>query len=108
MRTLPLWLESLVVTAFIFAIFCFAIYLAARALESVLESRIKLQKKRHKNEVEALNKWKKLWEDEREARRQDTAALIEEISTLSQKNTELQKQIENKNQLLSKVKVAEL
>ena len=108
MRTLPTWLAAIILTAFIITLLCLSIYLAAIAINSVLATKARLEKRRSHSEAEALDSWKALYEDEKKARRADTAALMEEIGELTEKNGDLLKQIENKNALLKKVKVAEL
>ena len=107
MRTLPTWLAAIILTTFIITLLCLSIYLAAIAINSVLATKARLEKRRSQSEAKALDSWKALYEDEKKARRADTAALMEEIGELTEKNLRLQKSIEDKNALLSKVKLSE-
>lgn len=104
----PTWLAALIATCILLTSVCLAIYLAAVAVKAVIDARLKLQKIRHKSEVKALQKWQSLYEDEQDARRADTNALIEEIGNLQLEINNLKKSIESKDELLAKVKVAEL
>lgn len=108
MRTLPIWIEALIVTILIVAGVCLAIYLAAAAINSIIDAKARLEELRTRSEIEAVNKWQELYEEERDARRADNAALIERIGELLEQNGELEKQVERRDALMKKVKVAEL
>ena len=98
---LPTWAETVLVICIAVMLACLAAFIAMRTVTEAIEAESKLERKRSKKETKALNKWQKLYEEERQLRADDNAKLIAEI-------IELQGKVKRMELIMSKVKVADL
>ena len=98
---LPTWAETLLVICVAVMLAGLAAWLACKTIQEAIEAESKLERKRRTSETKALNKWQKLYEDERQQRADDNAALIAKVIDLECENKRMK-------QLLAKVKVKDL
>lgn len=98
---LPTWAETVLIICLALMLAGLAAFLAMRAITEAINAEAKLERKRRKNETKALNKWQKLYEEERTQRADDNAKLIAEI-------IDLQCKIKRMENIMEKVRVADL
>ena len=98
---LPTWAETVLVLCIAVMLAGLAAFIAMRTVTEAIEAESKLERNRSKKETKALNKWQKLYEEERQLRADDNAKLIAEI-------IELQGKVKRMERIMSKVKVADL
>ncbi len=101
MNTLPTWAASLLVILLALMMASLAALVVIKAIAEAIRAEGKIQQKRRDNETKALNNWKRLYEEEHQAHIDEVASLINDI-------TDLQKKLCNARELLGKVKVADL
>lgn len=101
MNTLPTWAASLLVILLALMMASLAALVVIKAITEAIRAEDKIQQKRRTSETKALNNWKRLYEEEHQAHVDEVASLINDI-------TDLQKQLSNARELLGKVKVADL
>ena len=101
MNTLPTWAATILVILLALMMASLAAYIVINSITDAIEADSKLQQKRRTSETKALNNWKRLYEEEHQAHIDEVASLINDI-------TEMQKQLCNARELLGKVKVADL
>lgn len=101
MNTLPTWAASLLVILLALMMASLAALVVIKAITEAIRAEDKIQQKRRTSETKALNNWKRLYEEEHQAHVDEVASLINDI-------TDLQKQLSNAQELLGKVKVADL
>ena len=101
MNTLLTWAASLLVILLALMMASLAALVVIKAITEAIRAEGKIQQKRRTNETKALNNWKRLYEEEHQAHVDEVASLINDI-------TDLQKQLSNARELLGKVKVADL
>ena len=101
MNTLPTWTATILVILLALMMASLAALVVVKAITEAIKAENKLQYKRRMNETAALNKWQKLYEEERQARATDNAQLISEIIELQSEN----KRMKN---LLERTKVIDL
>ena len=101
MNTMPTWAATILVILLALMMASLAALVVLKAITEALKAEGNLQQKRRDNETKALNKWQKLYEEEREERLNVNAQLIAEIVEL---------QCENKRMkaLLERTKVVDL
>lgn len=97
----PIWLEIFLAICMGLALAGLGAWLFYTAAIKLIRSATRLEAKRTNRETEALNNWKTAYEAEHEDHINDVADLTNEILTLK-------REIEVKNLVLSKVKVADL
>lgn len=98
---LPTWAETVLVICIAVMLAGLAAFIAMRTVTEAIEAESKLERKRSKKETKALNKWQKLYEEERQLRADDNAQLVTEI-------VDLQCKIKRMEQRMSKVRIADL
>ena len=98
---LPTWAETTLVICIALMLTALAIWLAMSAIINAINAEARLERKRRKNDTKALNKWQKLYEEERQLRADDNAQLVAEI-------IDLQCKIKRMEQRMSKVRIADL
>lgn len=97
----PLWLEIFLAICMGCALAGLGAWMFYTAASKLIKSATRLEAKRTNRETEALDSWKAVYEAEHEEHINDVADLTNEILTLK-------REIEVKNMVLSKVKVADL
>lgn len=105
---LPTWAETMLVICVAIMLAGLAALLVVKALQEAINAELKLEHKRRDSDVQALNKWQRLYEDERIQRAEDNANLISEILELQGKVKELQGKIDRTDKRLAKVKGKDL
>ena len=98
---LPTWAETLLVICIAIMLAGLAAWLACKTIQEAIEAESKLEHKRRTSETKALNKWQRLYEDERAQRAEDNAALIAQI-------LDLECEVKRMKNLMAKVKVKDL
>lgn len=98
---LPTWAETTLVICVAVMLAGLAALLVTKAIMEAINAEARLEHKRRTSDTKALNKWQKLYEEERAARLEDNSKLIAEIVELQCEN----KRMKN---LLKRTKVAEL
>lgn len=97
----PLWLEVFLAICMGLALAGLGAWLFYTAAIKLIRSATRLEAKRTNRETEALNSWQDKYDEERADHLSDVADLTNEILTLK-------REIEVKNLILAKVKVADL
>lgn len=98
---LPTWAETILVICVALMLTSIGVWLMCKAVTEAVNAASRLENKRRKSDTKALNKWQRLYEEQREARLEDNSKLVAEIVELQSKNARMKK-------LLAKVKVSEL
>ncbi len=98
---LPSWAETLLVICLAIMLAGLAAWLACKTIQEAIEAESKLERKRRNSETKALNKWQRLYEDERAQRAEDNAQLIAEI-------IDLQCKVKRMEERMARVKVKDL
>ena len=101
MNTMPTWASTILVILLALMMASLAAYLVIRAITEAIKAEGKLQHKRRVSETKALNKWKDLYEEERDARLKDNAELFAQI-------IELQDEVKRMRELMARTKVSDL
>ena len=97
----PLWLEIVLALSVSVALMGLGGWMLFSFASRAITAAVNLEDRRAKKETNALNRWQDLYEEEKAKR-------LADVSDLIQQNNELRKQIERKDALLAKVKVADL
>ena len=105
---LPTWAETTLVICVAVMLAGLAAWLSCKAIQEAIDAESKLQHKCRASEAKALNKWQRLYEEERNKRAEDNANLISEILELQSKVKELQGKIDRTDKRLAKVKGKDL
>lgn len=116
---LPTWAETILVICVAVMLAGLAALLVTKAIQEAIEAEAKLERKRRTSDTKALNKWQRLYEEEKQLRLTDVADLISKLDAERYLNSEnmkeadkqikdLLRQLKEKDALLAKVKVAEL
>ena len=98
---LPTWAETILVICVAVMLSGLAAFLVTKAIQEVINAEAKLEHKHRTSETKALNKWQRLYEEQREARLEDNSKLVAEIVELQSENARMKK-------LLARVKVSDL
>ena len=97
----PLWLEIVLAIALSISLMGLGAWMLFTTAAKAMNAAARLESKRTNKETEALNSWKNAYEAEHTEHLNDVADLTNEILTLK-------REIEVKNMVLAKVKVADL
>ena len=98
---LPTWAETILVICIAIMLAGLAAFVFCKAVTEAIEAESMLEHKRRKSETKALNKWQKLYEEEKANRLNDVTYLINENTKLACENKRLK-------DLCAKVKVKDL
>ena len=98
---LPTWAETILVICVAVMLAGLAALLVTKAIQEAINAEAKLEHKRRTSDTRALNKWQRLYEEERIQRAEDNAVLIAQLTDLQCEN----KRMKN---ILAKAKVADL
>lgn len=98
---LPTWAETVLIICIALMLTSIGVWLMCKAVTEAVNAASRLETKRTCKETEALDCWKQAYEAEHEDHINDVADLTNEILTLK-------REIEVKNMVLAKVKVADL
>ena len=98
---LPTWAETILVICVAVMLAGLAALLVTKAIQEAIAAEAKLERKRRTSDTKALNKWQRLYEDERIQRAEDNAVLIAQLTDLQCENKRLK-------QIMAKAKVSEL
>lgn len=101
MNTMPTWAATLLVILLALMMASLAALVVLKAITEAIKAEGKLQQKKRMSETKALNKWKELYEEERQARLKDNAELFAQI-------IELQDEVKRMRELLARTKVSDL
>jgi predicted PurR-regulated permease PerM len=97
----PIWLEIVLALSVSVALMGLGGWMLFSFASRAITAAVNLEDRRAKKETNALNRWQDLYEEEKAKR-------LADVSDLIQQNNDLRKQIERKDALLAKVKVADL
>ena len=98
---LPTWAETVLVICVAIMLAGLAAFLAMKAITEAINAESKLERKRRESETVALNRWKRLYDDEKKQHLEEVAELIAELTDIQCENKRMK-------ELLGKVKVADL
>lgn len=98
---LPTWAETILVICVALMLTAIGVWLMCKAVTEAVNAASRLENKRCKSDTKALNKWQKLYEDERQLRADDNAMLIAQLTDLQCENRRMK-------QILAKAKVVDL
>lgn len=98
---LPTWAETTLVICIALMMAGLAAFVAMKAITEAINAESKLERKRRESETVALNRWKRLYDDEKKQHLEEVAELIAELTDLQCENKRMK-------ELLGKVKVADL
>lgn len=98
---LPTWAETVLVICVALMLTAIGVWLMCKAMTEAVNAASRLENKRRRSDTKALNKWQKLYEEERQLRADDNAMLIAQLTDLQCEN----KRMKN---ILAKAKVADL
>ena len=98
---LPTWAETILVICVAVMLAGLAALLVTKAIQEAINAEAKLEHKRRTSDTRALNKWQRLYEEERIQRAEDNAVLVAQLTDLQCEN----KRMKN---ILAKAKVADL
>ena len=116
---LPTWAETVLVICIALMLTSIGVWLMCKAVTEAVNAASRLEYKRRKSDTKALNKWQRLYEEEKQLRLTDVADLISKLDAERYLNSEnmkeadkqikdLLRQLKEKDALLSKAKVADL
>lgn len=98
---LPTWAETILVICVALMLTAIGVWLMCKAVTEAVNAASRLEAKRRHSETKALNKWQRLYEEQREARLEANSKLVAEIVELQSENARMKK-------LLARVKVSDL
>ena len=98
---LPTWAETVLIICIALMLTSLGVWLMCKAVTEAVNAAGRLETKRRKSDTKALNKWQKLYEEERQLRADDNAILIAQLTDLQCEN----KRMKN---IMAKAKVADL
>ena len=98
---LPTWAETILVICVAVMLAGLAALLVTKAIQEAINAEAKLEHKRRTSDTRALNKWQRLYEEERIQRAEDNAVLIAQLTDLQCEN----KRMKN---ILAKANVADI
>lgn len=98
---LPTWAETILVICVALMLTAIGVWLMCKAVTEAVNAASRLETKRRKSDTKALNKWQKLYEEERQLRADDNAMLIAQLTDLQCENKRMK-------QILAKAKVSDL
>ena len=98
---LPTWAETILIICVAIMLAGLAAFITVKTIQEAIEAESKLERKRRKSETKALNKWEKLYEDEKKNHMNDVADLCIENQRLACENKRMK-------ELLERVKVKDL
>ena len=98
---LPTWAETILVICVAVMLAGLAALLVTKAIQEAINAEAKLEHKRRTSDTRALNKWQRLYEEERIQRADDNAMLIAQLTDLQCENKRLK-------QIMAKARVADL
>ena len=116
---LPTWAETVLVICIALMLTSIGVWLMCKAVTEAVNAASRLETKRRTSETKALNKWQRLYEEEKQLRLTDVADLISKLDAERYLNSEnmkeadkqikdLLRQLKEKDALLSKVKVKDI
>ena len=116
---LPTWAETVLIICIALMLTSIGVWLMCKAVTEAVNAASRLEYKRRKSDTKALNKWQRLYEEEKQLRLTDVADLISKLDAERYLNSEnmkeadkqikdLLRQLKEKDALLSKAKVADL
>ena len=116
---LPTWAETVLVICIALMLTSIGVWLMCKAVSEAVNAASRLETKRRTSETKALNKWQRLYEEEKQLRLTDVADLISKLDAERYLNSEnmkeadkqikdLLRQLKEKDALLSKVKVKDI
>jgi len=98
---LPTWAETVLIICIALMITSIGVWLMCKAVTEAVNAASRLENKRRKSDTKALNKWQKLYEEERQLRADDNAMLIAQLTDLQCENKRMK-------QIMAKAKVIDL
>jgi hypothetical protein len=98
---LPTWAETVLIICIALMITSIGVWLMCKAVTEAVNAASRLETKRRKSDTKALNKWQKLYEEERQLRADDNAMLSAQLTALQCENKRMK-------QIMKKARVADL